>query len=779
MLAMPAPVSGITVTVSGCVQGIGFRPFVCRLAVSEGITGKVRNTRSGVVIEATGTPQQLERFVMTLQSTVPAPGRIDHLDVQPCQHAPSAPRFIISDSEQHGYISDVLPDMAMCDTCRDEMQSTSHRLSGYLFNSCPQCGPRFSMIRHMPYDRDATAMDAFALCAACQQDYASQTSRRFHTEGIGCPQCGPGVTLLDNQGQQVEDKEQDVIRRAAEWLRQGRILAVKGIGGFHLCVRAQAPEAIALLRERKHRPAKPLAVMMQDIAQVQRYFRLTAAEVTQLCSPAAPVVLLPKQRQTAPLPENIAPDVDCVGVMLAYTALHLELIRAVGEPVIMTSGNQNGAPLCTDNDTALRALAGIADGWLMHNREIVRGIDDSVVKVVSEEVQVLRRARGFVPAPLQLPQPLVSGSALLAMGADIKNTLAVARDNKVVLSGHNGDLQHPDCYVHAKDQAGQLCALLGARPQAIVIDKHPDYFSSKLGRELAARHDLPVIAVQHHHAHMAACLAENGVTLSSPVLGIVLDGSGYGDDGTMWGGELLLADYQQSVKAGGLKPYTLLGGDKASRQPWRNLVALLHQAEIDLNAPWRARYETLAGALSPLAFTLVQHAEQGVMTSSAGRLFDAVAALLGVAPATLSYEGQAAMRLEALAGTHDATWPVLPFDLYFEQGQWQLDPRRFMRQLCARFADGAAPALLAAWFHEVFAASWVALVDAVCQHGGYRGREIALSGGVFQNARLLMSLQTRLEAQGFTVYRHRRVPAGDGGIALGQSIIGQHCWRAN
>ncbi|MDC0603270.1 carbamoyltransferase HypF [Aliiglaciecola sp.] len=768
----------VRITVDGLVQGVGFRPFIHRLANQMGFRGSVWNSCAGVNIDLIGDDSNVQLFVKNMHDCAPEHARIDNVTFESISELPDSQSFSIQHSEVEWHADNVPPDRALCKRCREELTANQDRHQHYAFNSCADCGPRFSIIHAMPYARQQTAMAEFALCNNCQCEFDSHHDRRFHAEGISCGVCGPELQLLDANYQPIAAQVvKNILSCSGQLLADGKILALKGIGGFHLCCDALSEDVIQQLRQRKARPAKPFAIMLRDIQQVQEYFNLDALESEQLCSSAAPVVLLPKARTKQPLPEQLAPGMNCLGVMLAYSPLHFLLLNAFNKPLVMTSANARGEPLCTQNDLAKEALGTIADAWLVHNREIVNRCDDSIVKIINHVPRLLRRARGFVPDKIQCSLIANSHKTILAMGGDIKNSFALTSNDGVVLSGYNGDMAQPNCFAQTATEIADFGRLFNVSPDLVVVDKHPDYFSSQLGRKIATKNNLTVVEVQHHHAHLAACLVDNQVYPESPVLGIILDGSGYGDDGTLWGGELLLADFQQCQRVGGLKPFALLGGEKASQQPWRNALILLHQAGmLDVPSEDDSLMSKVVGYDGFQAQLLIKNQHMFAQTSSAGRLFDGVAALLGVAPAQQRFEGEAAMGLEALA--MEADWVVdgvmLPrcvFSLTSNNSLLQLDPQPFLVALVDYLNKGVEKALLAAWFHQSFVDSWVALIKHTSKQSLYGGRQVVLSGGVFQNSLILTAMQEQLENSGYQVYSHKQVPSNDGGIALGQSVI--------
>ncbi|MBM7457107.1 hydrogenase maturation protein HypF [Oceanisphaera litoralis] len=767
--------AGSRLRVTGCVQGVGFRPVVYRLATELGLSGSVGNIGSGVEIRLAADTAAVANFCRRLRAECPAHARIDRIAAEPVAFDVAPRNFAVIESQSGEQGARFPPDLAICPPCLAELVDPNNRRYGYPFINCTDCGPRYSLVRALPWDRANTAMADFPLCAACLEEYINPANRRFHAEPIACAECGPHIWLQYAEGRKQEGPPASLLAQCANWLKQGRVLALKGIGGFQLACDAGSATAIARLRRRKHRPAKPFAIMLRDLAGIEAFFTLNEAERTQLAGPAAPILLLPKARlrQAMPgiLPEALAPGMACIGVMLASSPLHWLLLSEVGGPLVMTSGNAGGEPLCTDNRQALSALATLADGFLLHNRPILHRCDDSVKAVVAGRPRLVRRARGYVPDPVKLPAGL--NGSVLALGADLKNSLCVTGHGQAVLSAHIGDLSSPACLDALRQQLDGLPGLLGMAPRAIAVDLHPEYVSSRLGARLAQERGLPLMRVQHHHAHLVSCLVENGHPPAEPVLGIVLDGLGLGDDGSLWGGECLLADYAGYRRLGRLRPFPLLGGDQASRQPWRNLLAQLTQG-LSFRSPLIAELAAAQPALSCLtdarAEALLKMAARFPQTSSAGRLFDAVAALLGVAPLELSFEGEAAMKLEALAEGAPAN-TCYDFTLSREGELWQLDPAPLWPALLEGLLAGQDKAVLAANFHLSLVRGLCNMVRRLRQQQGVAFTTVALSGGVMQNRLILEPLIEELDAMGLRVLTQSQVPCNDGGIALGQAAI--------
>ncbi|MGE0809059.1 MAG: carbamoyltransferase HypF [Immundisolibacter sp.] len=734
------------IVVAGAVQGVGFRPYVYRLAVGLGLAGCVRNAPAGVEIEAEGSEAAIAALLDGLRAA-PAPARVERVEC--AWLAPLGARgFVVAASDEAPGTALPLPDLAPCAGCLAELRDPAARRFGYAFTSCSHCGPRYSLIAALPYDRARTAMAAFTLCAACTAEYADPASRRFRHEANACPACGPRLTFCDAQGRPLSDGE-DALAMAAALLRGGGILALKGAGGFQLLTDARDGAAIARLRERKHRPHKPLAVIFADLAALGAVCRVSPAEQALLVSSAAPIVLL--DRCSDALPTNLAPGNPRLGAMLPSTPLHVLLLERLGFPVVATSGNASGEPLCADNDEALAHLAGIADGFLLHDRAILHPLDDSVMQIASGRAQVLRLARGLTPLALAGGEP-----AVLALGGQLKSALAVGGGGRIVAGPHIGDLDTALALVRFDAVSVTLPALAGVAPQALVHDAHPDYASSVW----AIRDPRPAIAVQHHHAHVAAVMAEHG--LDGEVLGVAFDGAGLGGDGTLWGGEFLCGDGAQLRRVAWLRPFPLPGGERAAREPRRAALGLLYAAY----GPG------LGGVTLPFSAaeqrTLLQALERRVnapLTSSVGRLFDAVAALLGLCEVA-SFEGQAAAAVQAAAEAAPAQTPY-PLPLVQHGDGLVADWAPLLGAVLADRAAGVAVPEIAARFHAALAA----LVPAVAARVG--AARVVLAGGCFQNRRLLDETRAALENGGLAVFWPQRLPPGDGGLAVGQAAVAQ------
>jgi hydrogenase maturation protein HypF len=772
---------GERIRVRGLVQGVGFRPTVWRLARRLGLRGDVCNDGEGVLIRAWGAPRQIDAFCAALRAECPPLAHIDSLERGPLGDFPAAIQagggFHILASAAGFVGTGVVPDAATCPACAAEVADPADRRYRYPFTNCTHCGPRLSIVRAIPYDRANTSMAAFPMCPACAAEYADPADRRFHAQPNACPACGPCVWLQDGAGGAIDPADlgaQDPIKAASRLLAQGRILAVKGIGGFHLACDACNAAAVAELRRRKRRYAKPFALMARDLAVILRYCALDAGEATLLSSPAAPVVLLDATGPECVAPA-VAPGQATLGFMLPYSPLHILLLAGWARPLVMTSGNLSDEPQCTDNRDAGQRLAGLADAYLLHDREIVNRVDDSVVRVMDGAPRLLRRARGYAPAPVALPTGFADAPPTLALGGELKSTVCLLKGGQATLSQHLGDLEDATTALDYERSIGLYLDLFQHAPRLLAVDRHPGYRSAQLGRDWAARDGLELTEVQHHHAHIAAVLADNAWPLDGgPVLGLALDGLGYGDDGTVWGGELLLADYRRCRRLGWLKPVPLPGGVKAMTEPWRNAYAQLsvHLGWSAVLAGWPDLDLTRYLGAKPLVVldTMMARGFNSPRSSSCGRLFDAVAAAVGICREQTVYEGQAAIELEAAARPYlEACGPGYPFALADGDGGLFLDPAPLWRALLADLALGEAAGAMAARFHLGLAG---ALAAAAAALAGRQGVAVcALSGGVFQNRTLFESLSVRLRASGLTVLAHRQVPANDGGISLGQAVV--------
>lgn len=723
------------IRVRGQVQGVGFRPFVWQLARRMGLRGTVLNDPEGVLIRVTGPA--LDAFEAALAEEAPPLARVDA--VESTAYAGALPdNFDIAASTGTGAETRVTPDAATCPACLAELRDAGDRRYGYAFANCTHCGPRFTILKGLPYDRARTTMADFPMCPACAAEYADPADRRFHAQPVACAACGPKVW--------IEPPAEDPIAEAARRLRAGDVVAIKGLGGFHLSCDAGNAAAVALLRARKRRPAKPFALMGTE-AMIRAHCDMRPAEAALLNDAAAPIVLL--RRSGGTLPEDLAPGQDTLGWMLPYTPLHHLLMDAFGGPLVMTSGNLSGEPQVITNAEAREKLSGFADAFLMHNREIARRLDDSVER--AEPPMVLRRARGRVPGTLPLPEGFADAPQVVAYGGQMKAAICLIKNGQALLGHHLGELDEALTYDAFLQADADYAALFDHHPAIAACDMHPEYAATRHARTRG----LPVAEVQHHHAHLAACLAENGWPLDGgKVAGIILDGVGLGTDGTVWGGEVLLGDYFGFERRAWLKPAPLIGGDRAAREPWRNALARLDQAGLSDVA------DRLFGE-KPLELARAAAAKgiNAPLCSSAGRLFDAVAAMLGLCADAQSFEGEAAMRLEAL--------PAHSGLIRFWTDAPEIDPAEIFAELNECLRLGRSTAYGSALFHNSLAAAFASKARALVEAGD--ADAVALSGGCFQNARLLAETLCCLD--GLPVLIHRKTPANDGGLALGQAMV--------
>lgn len=769
----------LTLDLRGQVQGVGFRPTLARLATAAGVTGYVQNRSGTVRLVVEGPPAVVERFVAELPGRLPRQARLDEV-VEVSREAVAAggrmAGFTIAESASAGPLRISIPaDLAICEDCAREVFDPASRFFGYPFTTCTNCGPRYTVVEGMPYDRERTALKKFPLCPACRAEYEDPGDRRYHAESIACPACGPRLALHDAGGRRRP--EPDPLRAARRALREGRIVAVRGLGGFLLAVDPFDAAAVARLRERKRRPHKPLAVMARDRATAERFGRVSAATARLLESPVAPIAILDARREAceaAGLPlDLLAPGTGTLGIMLPTSPLHLLLAEPLpGDPVgrfdllVMTSGNRRGEPICLTNEEAFERLAGIADLFLCHDREIALRNDDSLCLEIAGEPRVLRRARGYAPAAIRLRQPLAR--TVLALGAELKNTVALGFEDEVVLSPHVGDLETPEAVDGLIQAARILPEYLGREPEAVAVDLHPDMRSTRHGREIAERRGLPLVAVQHHHAHAAACLAEHGAT---EALALVFDGTGLGTDGSIWGGELLRVGPAGFVRLGTFAAVPLPGGDAAVRRPARQAAARLLAAGVSPDDRLCRRLGLGEEELAVLAYQCRTGAN-APRTHAVGRAFDAFAALVGVAPREVTYEGQAAVWLEAAARAFAAAGgaaPRLPYRVAERDGLVVADLGPLFLETAALADAPARAGELAAGFHAAVAGAAVELVRRAGPAAGLRF--VALSGGAMLNRILVDRLVAELQREGYTTLLHRAVPPGDGGIALGQAVV--------
>ncbi|MEA3413404.1 MAG: carbamoyltransferase HypF [Pseudomonadota bacterium] len=768
--------AGERIRVTGIVQGVGFRPTVWRLANECGIAGQVWNDAEGVLIHAWGNRESLERFVRRLRSEPPPLARIDRVVRSALDEASQVPKaFQIVDSRTGMVRTGVAADATTCPECLAEVLDPANRRYRYPFTNCTHCGPRLSIVRAIPYDRANTSMASFPMCPQCRAEYEQPADRRFHAQPNACGECGPRVWLEDAAGnRRPPDGGIDEIETAARLIRRGHIVAIKGIGGFHLACDAGNEDAVDTLRRRKHRYHKALALMARDIAMVARFAGVNAQEAALLRDRAAPIVVLDASGEA--LAAGLAPRQRTLGFMLPYTPLHHLLMQDMARPIVLTSGNRCDEPQTVDNQDAHRRLDRIADDYLLHDRDIVNRLDDSVLRVADGTPRFLRRARGYAPQPILLAGDLAESDGILAMGGELKNTFCLLNKGRAVLSQHIGDLEDAVTLRDYRRNLDLFLNLFDHRPTCVVVDEHPDYFSTRLGQKQAREAGLKLVEVQHHHAHVAACLAEHGMPLDAgPVLGVVLDGLGFGRDETFWGGEFLLADYFGFRRLARFQPVAMPGGARAMHEPWRNTWAHLFCAFG--REPIRDRYKDLDIVrfleTRPLQVlqTMVEKGLNSPPASSCGRLFDAVAAAIGVCREAVSHEGQAAIELESLATPEfrrQAQYGY-PCDVTDDGGLRTLTWRRLWEALLEDIRRGIKAARIAARFHQGLAQAVAESALDLCRHNNLD--TVVLGGGVFQNRLLLEGVSERLRETGIRVLSPARVPAGDGGLALGQAAI--------
>lgn len=768
---MTAPVTQAVrrrVTVRGTVQGVGFRPFVHRLATDLSLAGFVSNTASGVLIEVEGTPDRVADFCDRLATQPPPLATVTGVGFEDLPLSGADGAFTIRSTECSPGRTLLPPDTATCADCLRDLTDPAGRRHRHPFVTCTHCGPRFTIATGMPYDRAVTTMSGFPMCADCAREYGDPLDRRFHAQPVACPGCGPRLRLVPAAGSDVRPaRDADALAAARALLAAGRIVAVKGLGGYHLACDATDARAVETLRARKARGGKPFAVMCADLDAVRRIAVLSTPELAALTSPRRPIVLLRRRAEQAGLAPGVCPGSPHLGVMLPYTPVHSLLFGLPGDPpgprvLVMTSGNRSGEPIVTDDDEALTRLAGLADAWLAHDRPIASPCDDSLLRVRPDGTeQVLRRSRGYVPRPVRLPVPV---RPALAVGGDLKNALCLGEGDHAWFGPHIGDMGDLTALEAARRAEAHLRCLTGVTPEVVAGDRHPGYHSARWAARLAG--PTPVL-VQHHHAHIASAMAEHGLDGTAPVLGVAFDGTGYGDDGTVWGGEVLLADYTGHRRLAHLAPAPLPGGDAGVANPCRLALARLWAAGL----PWDADLPSVTACAADELTVLRRQLARGVAcvaTSSMGRLFDAVSSLVGVCHRA-GYEAQAALELEAAAA---AAWGADASAYAFGFAAGTYDPAPVLRTLIADLRRGTPAAVLAARFHRGVARA----VTEICR----RARRdtglatVALSGGVFANALLEEECARLLAGDGFVVLRHGEVPPNDGGLALGQLVVAAH-----
>jgi hydrogenase maturation protein HypF len=768
------------IRVCGIVQGVGFRPTVYRLAKVFGLKGEVYNDGEGVLIRVSGSEEEITDFVNKLYQECPHLARINEVIRSPYLGEFDFNDFVISRSVNSVVKTEISPDAAICPQCQREIFDPFSRYFRYPFTNCTHCGPRLTIIRAIPYDRNNTSMANFSMCKECEKEYQDVENRRFHAQPVACFVCGPRAWLERADGKPVISdmfSMLDDLDAVCTLLQKGEIVAIKGLGGFHLACDATLQNAVQKLRNRKYRYHKPLALMARDINIISEYCYINDLEKQLLTSSAAPIVLL-KIKDNSKLASDLAPGQNTLGFMLPYTPLHHLILRRMKVPIVLTSANISNEPQCINNEDAKDKLSKIADYFLLHNRDIVNRVDDSVVRVIDNKIQTLRRARGYAPAPIILPPGFEKIPPILAMGSELKNTFCLLREGEAILSQHLGDLENASAFNAYQETLNLYLNLFQHKPEIIAIDKHPEYLSSKLGKELATVNNIKLAEIQHHHAHIAACMAENQISLDTkPILGIAFDGLGYGEDGTLWGGEFLLADYQSFQRLATFKPMPMIGGKQAIYQPWRNTYSQLIKAfsweEIQEKYRDLAIIKFLENKNPKLLNQIIEKGINSPLTSSVGRLFDAVAAAIGICPEQCSYEGQAAIEMEAIADTNilnnDKETLNYSFKLEKSANIYYIDTSSTWREILDDIKQHISSSEIAAKFHQSLAITTVKIVKQLKQENQFN--QVILTGGVFQNQILLQQVKMRLEKLEINVLTHSIVPTNDGGLSLGQSVI--------
>ncbi len=764
----PATPAAADVRISGVVQGVGFRPFLHRLALRHGLNGFVRNDSGGVEARLEGPDAAIDAFLTEMAAEAPPLARIDALRAVPAVPRGETSFRVLESRPSAGERLPVSPDVSTCDSCLVELSDPLDRRFGYPFITCTDCGPRYSVTLRMPYDRDRTTMRPFRMCPACDEEYSTASDRRYHSETNSCPDCGPRFWLEPTASVDApirvstQTDDEHPLAAAADRLREGAIVAVKGVGGFHLAVDATNEAAVRRLRRRKARDEKPFAMLVSSLDAAARLAEVSPAAAGQLDAPERPIVVLPR-RELARLAPGVSPGLSTVGIMLPSAPHQALLATAVGRPLVFTSGNLSNEPLVADNRDARESLSDIADWFLFHDRDISARIDDSVVRVVEGRPVFLRRARGYAPLPLRAP--VAAPVPLLAVGGHLKSTFALMDADQVFMSPHLGNLESLETLEHFEDTLARFRELFGIEPEAVARDLHPAYLSTKWADELGVG---PIVPVQHHHAHIAAIAAEHGVL--EPVLGVAYDGTGFGEDGCVWGAEFLLSAPTGYRRLAHLRYAPLPGGDLAARQPWRAAAGYLSLAEDGESG---AAFAGVSRRERQVVERQIRRRLNAPLWSSMGRLFDAAAAIIGVRGSS-TYEGQAAMELESLAGTVEAD--PLPLPWTESDGMRILDPLPLLRRLASGVRRGQEPSELAAGFHEGVARATADLVLELSRER--RIDRVALGGGVFQNARLLESTSRRLEHMGLDVLHPRSLSPNDGSISYGQAVIAAARLRA-
>lgn len=802
------------ITVRGLVQGVGFRPTVWRLAKESNIRGSVINNGNGIEITAQATETELDKFITSIRSNAPVLSRIDEIDRTLIAYSANLTDFSISPSETTSVQTGIVPDASVCEACRAETFDPFARRFRYPFTNCTHCGPRLAIIEDIPYDRPNTTMRAFEMCANCRAEYEDPADRRFHAQPIACYKCGPKNWLERSDGKVLTSEALSMLDEtdaACTLIQRGHIVAIKGIGGFQLACDATNEEVVSRLREMKHRERKPFALMVRDLDVGRSFCEIGDAEAALLKSAAAPIVIVrttygsgwlnsgseildtetrkpnlkpPATPGGSDIAPSVAPGIKTLGVMLPNTPLHHLIMKRMTRPIVLTSGNISDEPQCIDNYQAIKKLSHIAEYFLMNDRQIAHRVDDSVVKVMAGGPRVLRRSRGYAPAPFVMPKGFENAPPVLAFGGELKNTFCLLRDGRAIVSQHIGDLENADTHADYLHNLGLYETLYQHDPVVLACDLHPEYLSSKLARQRADDGNIRLVETQHHHAHIASCLAENMVALdASPVIGVTLDGIGFGDDGAFWGGEFLLADYVEYKRLGTFKPVSMIGGEQAMKDPWRNtyahLMAEMGWGRFALNYDGLELFKFLEQKPRQTLDSMIARGVNSPLASSCGRLFDAVAAAVGICRERAIYEGQGAIELEAIVDedtlynedeslAYPFAIPRLPVS-----NLPYIEPYAMWQALLGDLVLKTPEPVMAARFHKGLAKIIVQMIEKLSRYesGDEPAKTVALSGGVWQNKVLLEQVVGRLEKLEFKVFTQRQFPSNDGGLSLGQAAI--------
>ena len=759
-----------SIQIKGIVQGVGFRPYVYKRALQYQLKGWVMNTGRGVIIDVEGSSTALEAFVKEILHNPPTLAQISMIEVEDQSELKLYKRFeIIRSQANESKEALVPPDVSLCEDCKKEIFDSSDRHYNYPFTNCTNCGPRFTIVKDIPYDRAQTTMQEFEMCAFCKEEYENPLHRRFHAQPVACPNCGPKVKLVDKEGVQVELDQGDLFKTVKRILKEGHLLALKGLGGFHLACNAKDRGAIEKLRQRKRRPSKPFAVMARDLKVVKEFCKVNKEEEVVLTAPAAPIVVLDRlnlghsENREAFLPNNLAPRIGTLGVMLPYTPLHFLLFDEELEFLVMTSGNISNLPLVKENQEALEQLGVIADYFLIHNRLIYNRCDDSLVRVINGKMSYLRRSRGAVPQAIEMPFANID-LVVLGTGSEMKNTFCLLKGNSAYMSQHIGELAYLEGMLNYTESLDNFARLIDVNPKVLGYDMHPGYQVTKLAQELPMAQKIPV---QHHHAHMAACMAENN--LDEPVIGAILDGTGYGIDGNLWGFEFLTGDYEDFTRIAHLNYVPLPGGERAIKNPWLTAVAYIVNSYQDGKERAQIVFPDKAEELE-LVTKMIAKNINSPLSSGCGRIFDAVSALVGLCKES-SYDGQAAIELgeQVIAGVSDS--------YSFKVNKGVISYKRLFREIVEDIENQIKRRVIVTKFHNTIVNMVIAGVELARTQTGLS--KVVLSGGTWQNEYLFLQVTQALKERGFSVYSHSKVPCNDGGLALGQAAIACRRWQKN